>query len=65
MVRNLKCSGSAPMQECILSLICITDWSVEMHVLEKVIFEPSKVVFMPLNKLSIKLWLGFPSLTEW
>ena len=28
MVRNLKCSGSGPMQECILSLICITDWSV-------------------------------------
>ena len=27
-VRNLKFSGPGPIQECTLSMICVTDWSL-------------------------------------
>ena len=30
-VGNLKCSAPGPVQECILSMICVTEWSPLLH----------------------------------
>ena len=30
-VGNLKCSAPGPVQECIMSMICITEWSPLLH----------------------------------